>query len=95
MTARSISIAAYEKHIESGKRDTQWMMIYGYLDQHYPTTRSELSEQLNIRMSSVCGRVNELMKAGMVQEYERRKCRVTGEQAHPVGLNNPEQRMLI
>ena len=98
MTARAISIEAYEKHIESGKQATQWMYIYAYLGQKLPLTRSELSEQLNMRMSSVCGRVHELIKANMIEELPRRKCSVTKEPAHPLKVKqivNPDQGQLI
>jgi hypothetical protein len=88
MTVRNISIAAYEKHIESGKQASQWMRIYEYLGTHSPRTRSELSEYAGIRLSSVCGRVNELIKAKLVIEDARRECRVTGEPAHTVTLKN-------
>jgi len=84
LTVRSISIEAYQRHIESGKQETQWVRIYTYLSHVLPRTRSEISEETKIRMSSVCGRVNELMQAGLLAENERRKCRITGELAHPV-----------
>ena len=86
MTVRSISIAAYEKHIESGKQATQWMKIYTFLGSQLPLTRSEISEFTGMRMSSVCGRVNELIKAGMVIELDRRNCAITTEPAHPITL---------
>ena len=87
---RGISIEAYERHIESGKQLTQWQKIYAFLEEHRPLTRSELSERVGIRLSSVCGRVNELLQAGLIEEYERRRCSVTKEPAHPVGLTQRE-----
>ena len=86
MTVRSISIEAYEKHIESGKQATQWMKIYEFLGSHLPLTRSEISSDTGMRMSSVCGRVHELVQAKLVIEGERRECGVTGEPAHTVTL---------
>ena len=87
---RGISIEAYEKHINSGKALTQWVRIYQYLQWSRPVTRLELSERTDIRLSSVCGRVNELIKAELIEEYERRQCSITKEPAHPVGLMQRE-----
>ncbi len=88
MTVRKISIEAYQKHIDSGKQSTQWMRIYAWLGHCYvkPRTRSELASDLGMRMSSVCGRVNELIKAGLLVEDGRRKCAITNESAHPIRL---------
>ena len=82
---RAISREAYLKHIHSGKQATQWMEIYDLMGSQPPMTRSEISQFSGMRMSSVCGRVHELIEAGMLKEYGRRTCKVTGEPAHPVG----------
>ena len=98
MTARAISIEAYEKHIASGKRDVQWVKIYTRLSYGVPLTRSELSEILRMRMSSVCGRVHELIQANMIEELPRRTCSITKEPAHPLQIkqvDNPAQGQLI
>jgi predicted transcriptional regulator len=94
MTVRSISIEAYNRHIESGKRWTQWMKIYRYLYDSWPMryTRSEISDKTGMRLSSVCGRVNELIKAGMLEEGGRHECRITKEQAHTVTLKVSDPR---
>ncbi len=94
MTVRSISIEAYQKHIDSGKRSTQWMAIYAFINCQLPITRSEISDFIGIRMSSVCGRVNELIKAGLIEEHSRRKCKVTGEPAHTLTLKNTDASQL-
>jgi predicted transcriptional regulator len=100
MTVRAISIEAYDKHIATGRRESQWMRIYRYIseDDTTPRTRSELSAYIGIRLSSVCGRVNELIKANMIKELGRRKCRVTKEPAHTLTLKthvDPNQRELL
>lgn len=98
MTARRISIEAYHRHLESGKALTQWQRIYEWLYTYYGPvnynpeafpayegcTRAELAEKLHLRVSSVCGRVKELLDAGMIEELPRRKCTVTGDMAHPL-----------
>lgn len=93
MSAKPISIEAYRKHIDSGKAHAQWVRIYVLLRFYFPPgyeqirrTRSELSDYTGIRLSSVCGRVNELIQAGLLTEYPRRNCQITNEPAHPVGV---------
>jgi hypothetical protein len=96
MTVRAISREAYIKHLESGKALTQWQKIYNYLCANGGAfTRAEIAEVTGIRLSSVCGRVNELLRANMIAEFERRRCDVTGEPAHPVGLPERAQRNLF
>lgn len=82
MPVRAISVEAYAKHIDSGKQATQWMKIFAFIEGRKPLTRSEISEMMGIRMSSVCGRINELLKANMIVEGPRRQCEITGEPAH-------------
>jgi len=83
---RAISIEAYRRHIDSGKALTQWVRIYRTLKHYGPKTRAELEQCTGFRISSVCGRVKELLDAGMLEELSRRECSVTGEQAHPVAV---------
>jgi predicted transcriptional regulator len=87
MTVRNISIEAYEKHHASGRALTQWQKLYVYLSTcSHPKTRAEISATTGIRLSSVCGRVKEMMQAGLLEEFPRRRCAITDEPAHPVGL---------
>ena len=93
---RSISLEAYRRHIDSGKQLTQWQQILKILRQNQMTwTRAELEKHAGMRISSVCGRVKELLDAGLIEEHDRRKCSVTGEPAHPVSVKNWRQGILI
>lgn len=47
-------------------------------------TRQEISKKSGVPINAVCGRVNELIQRGSVIEGDRRACRVTGIQAHPL-----------
>lgn len=49
-------------------------------------TRNELATMSGIPIQSVCGRVNELVAAGVLEERVRRACKFTGRQSHPVRL---------
>ena len=58
-------------------------------------SRSELEKMTGIKLSSVCGRVNELLDPikchGRVwlDELPLRKCRITGKSVHPVRIHRP------
>lgn len=49
-------------------------------------SRSELSEELGIRLSSICARVNELMAKGLIKSWGTRKCRITGKKVEALCL---------
>lgn len=76
---------AYREHREAGRLGEQQRRIMLHFHGHGAEwTRSEISEGLGMRLSSVCGRVNELILLGYLAECSRRPCRVTGRSAHPV-----------
>lgn len=91
------SCDAYREHRNSGELGAQQKRIMIFLHT-YPKggdfTRSELAQLIGMRLSSVCGRVNELIKLGYLLECARRPCKVTGISAHPVKLP-PMQRQLL
>lgn len=81
------SLDAYREHRDSGELGAQQkkLMLFFHTKggQH---TRAELAEKIPMRLSSVCGRVNELVKLGFLVEGDRRACSVTGKNAHVVKL---------
>jgi len=44
-------------------------------------TREELAEQTGIRLASICGRVNELLRVGLVQEDGRTRLNESNREA--------------
>jgi len=62
--------------------------IVAFLRDHHPKafTRAELARASGIPINAVCGRVNELLKLGALEELVRRGCTTSGKQAHPVRL---------
>ena len=54
-------------------------------------SRTEIAEMLRIRLSSVCGRVNELLKAGRLETTSTRNCRVTNARVAVVRITRPVQ----
>lgn len=82
--SRSISIENYHAHEASGALGRQAGAIYTHLSDGARRSRAELAMQTGMRLSSVCGRVNELLHAGLIEEGESRKCYVTGRTIRPV-----------
>ncbi|NBB87040.1 MAG: hypothetical protein GVY12_12610 [Bacteroidetes bacterium] len=46
-----------------------------------PLTNSEIEARTGIRINAVCGRVNDLLKDGLIRYGDERRCRITGEVA--------------
>jgi predicted transcriptional regulator len=87
MSVADTSLDAYREHRDSGELGAQQkkvMMFFHLKGGEY--TRSELAQSIPMRLSSVCGRVNELIKLGYLVECQRRPCKVTGINAHPIKL---------
>jgi hypothetical protein len=70
------------------KLGQQQQAIVAYLAKHCHRdfTRAELAHCMGYRVASVCGRTNELVKLFMVSEGPRRRCAITGSNAHPLRL---------
>lgn len=84
---RDTSIEAYHSHAASGKLSAQQQAILGFLAEHrHPMTRGELASAMRMRLSSVCGRVKELLKMGKLQDHPRRPCSLTGIMSHEVSI---------
>tara|TARA_R110000744_G_scaffold190874_2_gene310077 strand:+ start:505 stop:831 length:327 start_codon:yes stop_codon:yes gene_type:complete len=49
-------------------------------------TLQEISEGLDMGINAVSGRVNELKKKGLIKEFPKRECLVTGRKVIPVGI---------
>lgn len=86
---RDTSVDSYHEHRDSGKLGKQQQRIVTYM-RACPGgyTRSELAAVMGARLSSVCGRINELIKRGIVHDAPRRTCRITGKNAHEISLSN-------
>ena len=94
------SVDAYRAFRASPKLSRQQARIVEYLAAHpkQDFTRGELAGALGMRLSSVCGRVAELLHPesalATLMELPRRPCRITRIAAHPVRLS-PAQRGLF
>ena len=70
MGVSNTSLNAYTKIKIEGKDITQCGKIVELL-KDYPDglIREEISDKLDLRLSSVCGRINEMVKDGRVYEF--------------------------
>lgn len=84
MAVADTSIEAYDEHKAAGKVGAQAHMILGMLEDSRNYSRKEISKLVGIELSSVCGRVNELLAVGLLVEDEKRKCSITGKTIHAV-----------
>jgi len=85
---RQTSLSAFDIIIEDGTRKSQSTKIIELLST-FPDgmTREEIRDNTNIMYSSVCGRVNDLLKAGLVYENDNyTKINNSGKKAYIVRL---------
>ena len=80
---RDTSLEAYQELAMSGELHTKAAKVYAYLKNRSSSeTRSQIAQGTGITINCVCGRVNELVKAGYLIEGMKTKCPVTGSQAY-------------
>ena len=84
MSVAPTSIAAYRDHQAAGKIGLQSQQILDTMLPGRDYSRRELSAFAGLELSSVCGRVNEMLGIGMIEEGPPRKCKVTGKTIKPV-----------
>ena len=84
---RHTSRIAYKNIIECGKATNQKkQIIKTLLSDKEPMSRREVSSETLIELGSVSGRVNELIKLGIVEETTIRKCIFSKKFIKPVQL---------
>ena len=78
------SVIAYNEHKVSGKVGQQSNFLLNYMKSGVSYSRRELAKQTGIELSSVCGRINELLEMGLIEEGTKRKCLITQKLITPV-----------
>lgn len=78
------SIIAYKEHKAAGKVGSQALSLFDAMEFHKDYSRRELANLAGLELSSVCGRVNEMLQIGMLKEVSSRKCKITGKTVKPV-----------
>lgn len=84
MSVAMTSAQAYREHRETGKVGQQAQKILDAMIDGVGYSRRELARASRLELSSVCGRVNELLQIGMLHEGEPRKCLITQKKIIPV-----------
>lgn len=86
MSVSDTSRQAYYEHEDEGKIGKQCRLILSKMRKGKDYSRREIAKEFGLELSSVCGRVNELLAIGLLQELESRPCKVTNKTIHPVRL---------
>lgn len=84
MTVADTSRIAYQNHKSEGKVGLQANHILNLMQGCKDYSRRELATLCGIDLSSVCGRVNELVQIKLLKEAPKRKCKLTGKTIVPV-----------
>jgi hypothetical protein len=82
------SVTAYHEHRDTGKLSRQANTILSQMRSDTDYSRRELARHTGLELSSVCGRVNELLAIGLLEELASRRCSITGKTVHPVKLSS-------
>lgn len=86
---RDTSLDAYFYIRGNGTDLNQRGKIYDVLRRWSSLTRQEIVQKTGIPINAVCGRVNEMIRDGWVNEVGRRECTVTGFDAVTVEAKEP------
>lgn len=79
---RDTSIAAYHGEAHGLGLQQQAVLDFVVNGNSRNWTRCEIATTTGIRINAVCGRVHELVKAGLLKENEKRACEITGRVVH-------------
>lgn len=84
MSVSSTSREAYFEMRDNGRLGTQAKAILEQMQPGVEYSRRELAQYTGLELSSICGRVNELIGSRLLKEGSTRPCRVTGKRIKPV-----------
>lgn len=80
------SIESYERNVTLGINGMQQQLILQMMEPGQDYSRTELEEMTGIRICSVSGQVNWMLKHGVLEISDQRRCKVTGRNINPVRL---------
>lgn len=90
MTIKDTSLAAYWSEKVGNRIGRQQAIILEELALYGGATRSELVIETGLPINAVCGRVNELMKLGLVVECEKVQDERTGKRVYVLRLRGDD-----
>jgi hypothetical protein len=86
MRSTHTQLAGYDS-VTSAKRCTQKQMILNlFCGPDVKLTRQDIADRTNLRLSSVCGRVRELIEGDALRVRGSVKCAATGVHNETLGL---------
>jgi len=77
---------SYKDLIETGQQGTQVKSILKLLSTGESLSRREIGDVCRLEVSAVAGRINDLIKKGIVQENQMRKCLISKRLIKPVSI---------
>ena len=81
---RDTSLIAYQELLDSGKINAQERVILDAVGSGADYSLQEIVLRSGLPINAVSGRCFDLKKKGLLEEGERRKCRVTQRTIRPV-----------
>jgi len=82
---RQTSLEAYTKYEEVLQE--QEMKVYEHIIKNNGVTRNEIAEETGIKISSVCGRVNNMLEMGIIFEGEKKEDKYTNSISNALYMN--------
>lgn len=86
MRSTHTQLAGYDSVTCAKKRTQKQMVLDLFCGPRMALTRQEIADRTNMRLSSVCGRVRELLDDGALKVRGTQKCVATGVLNETVGL---------
>ena len=83
---RTTSRISYKDLIETGRENTQVKSILKLLSTGESLSRREIADVVRLEVSAVAGRVNSLIKMGIIKEDKMRKCLLSKRMVKPVSI---------
>jgi predicted transcriptional regulator len=79
MSVAETSRLSYQALIDNNELGPRCKAVVAAIFIDGPLTRDEIAEKTGMRLSSVCGRVNELVCVGVLEETAPKRSPVTGK----------------
>ena len=80
------SIESYHQHVNSGAKVKQREAILAYMAGKGPATRRQIANRLDFELGATAGRINKLVKDGLLIEMGTMKCSTTNKTVGLVGI---------
>lgn len=88
MTVAATSRESFDALRECGALSRQKVIVLATVAKQFPITRSQIEVHSGMRLSAVCGRVNDLVGAGLLEVAHKGRCPITGYPAEYLELTD-------